>query len=136
MAGASNPRKSAWPHGENSGIVIAIGGYVPQGKTAFVVGNWIASFDCYVTEVSYTYTQIGSADLDALLLKTVDSTAKTIVASQDPSADIAGVKQTLHSDIAGFIVVTGNVIQLTADSASANEEGNVMAYVTVRPVYA
>ena len=135
MAGTSNPTKSAWPHGENSGVMVRLGGYIPNGRTNQVVDTWIAPFDCTVVSVNRSYAQTGSAHVQDITLKTIDSTAKTIVAELDASTDIAGVKQTLHDDIVGFTIVTGNGIQLIGDTQGGNEEGLICDTIIVRPVY-
>jgi hypothetical protein len=114
-------------------VTIRLGGYVPQGLTTPVVATWKLPWDCEVIGVDLDYTGIGSEDLDAITLKTVDSTALTLCTIGDMSADVVGVAQTLHSDIIGTNIVKGNKIQLVADSRSANEEGSVFVDVHLRP---
>lgn len=133
-AGSTDPTKAPWPHGL---LEVRIGGYVANGLGAgsgAVFETWIAPFDCYVRKVVRSYKG-GTAHLDAILLQTVDATKKTIVASLDASADIAGVAQSLHADIVNFKIVAGNGIELQADSSGSNEAGWIVDRIYVEPAY-
>lgn len=134
MAGAESVTGAPYPTGDNSTVAVRMGAYVPNGLTGHVVDTFLIPWDCYVIGVDYSYTG-GTADLDAVALKTVDATALDVVASQDMSADIAGVAQTLDSDIVGTKVVKGNKFQLTADSTDANEAGTIIATLHLRPAF-
>lgn len=131
MAGATNINKAPYPNGP---FHVRMGSYIPNGFTTLAVDTWIAPFDCKVREVRYTYVG-GTADIDAVNLKTVDATAKQIVAAADMGNDIHGVVQTLHSDIVGFVIVAGNGIQLSCDTSGANEAGILIVDILVDPEY-
>ncbi len=134
MAGASSAIDAPYPTGDNSTVTVRLGGYVPNGLTTVVVDTYELPWDCKVVSVHRSYTSSHvTADLDAITLKTVDATALTIVASLDASADIAGVKQTLHSDIIGTNLVKGNKIQITADSQDSDEKGWIFDTLELRP---
>jgi len=113
-----------------------MGGHVIEGFGAgAIVDTFLLDCDVYIRKVDYSYTKTSTNHLDALLLKTVDATAKTIVASQDPSADIVGVTQTLHADVAGDVaILQGDKIQATADGAGTTEGGIWFVTVWLEPV--
>lgn len=135
MAGATSITSAPYPTGNRSTVTVRLGGYVPQGLTAAVVATWKLPWDCEILGVDYDYTQTGVADIDAISLATVDSTALTIVtAIASPSADIVAVAQTLHSDVIGTRIYKGNKIQLKADTSSANESGNIFVDLHLRPL--
>lgn len=133
MAGASSITDAPYPTGENSTVTIRIGGYVPDNAGVIIVETFLMPWDAKVIGVDLNYTKLAN-DLDGITLKTVDSTAKTLVTIGDLSADVAGVAQTLNADIIGFNIVKGNKIQLKADAASG-EEGNVSVYIHLRPTF-
>ncbi|KKK92082.1 hypothetical protein LCGC14_2706500, partial [marine sediment metagenome] len=64
----------------------------------------------------------------------VDDT-KTIVASADMSGDLACVKQALHSDMTGYTISRGDIIQLAASSETSTEQGYLVAQIELDPVY-
>ncbi len=132
MAGISHKTKAPYPTGDQSTVNVRLGGFVPNGLTGVVVDTFTLPWDCKVISVSRSYTKV-SQDLDAITLKTVDSTALTIVASLNGSADLAGVNQTLHADIIGVNLVKGNKIQLKADSTSGSESGWIFDRIELRP---
>lgn len=134
MAGTADVTSAPYPMGRY--FMVRLGGHVPQGLAAQVVDTWVLPFDCKVRFVYRSYAKdVGGQDLDAITLKTVDATALTIVASLNASADIAGVKQTLHSDIKGTNLVKGNKIQLTADSSAGTEAGYICDTLLLEPTY-
>ena len=132
MAGATDPKAAPYPYGKGL-VEVRIGGFVPNAITAGVVDTYVLPFDCYVRKVVRSYSKEGAAHLDAITLKTVDATALTIVADLDASADIAGVEQTLHADIKNVRLVTGNKIQITADSQGATEIGIIIDTIYLEP---
>lgn len=139
MAGSQSIVHAPYPTGEKSIIEIRIGGHtgvkVESGAAAIQVDTWIAPYDVEVYEVFRSYRKTDTNHLDAILLRTIDSTKKTVVASLDAGADIDGVSQTLHSDIVGFTIVRGNGIELIASSDSANESGWIMDTIRLRPKF-
>jgi len=135
MAGTSRPTIGPWPCGEGSVVEVRIGGMLLDGAFT-VIDTYVLQFDCKIAHAVLSYTKQDTNDLDAVLLKTVDATALTIVASQDMSANVAGVAQTLHSDIVGTALVRGNKIQATADSGGTTEGGTVMWTVGLIPLFA
>lgn len=135
MAGTSDPTKAPHPYGKNSTVAIRIGGNIPTGQTAMVVDTFVLPWDCFVRGVDRSYSKTLTNHIDALTLKTVDSTALTIVASLDASADIAGVEQTLHSDIIGTKLVKGNKIQMKADTSGTTEAGFAVDTLHLEPAY-
>ena len=133
-AGATNPFPRPWPYGTQT---VRIGSFVPNGKgdntTPATVAKWIAPCDCYVRRVT-EYLYNGSARLDLVTIRTIDTTKKTIVAQvADPAGDVDGVVQTLHSDIINFKIVAGNGIEVLADSSQANESGQLYFDVEIEP---
>lgn len=135
-AGASNPIARPWPYGTQT---VRIGSFVPNGKgdntTPATVAKWIAPYDCYVRRVT-EYLYNGSARLDLVTIRTIDSTKKTIVTQvADPAADVDGVIQTLHADIINFKIVAGNGIEVLADSSQSNESGQLYFDVEIEPAY-
>ncbi len=137
MAGVTVVRKAPYPTGKDSTVTVRLGGYVPQGETAMVVDNFVVPWDCFVMSARLSYTQIGAAELDAITLTTKDDT-KTIVASQDPSADSDGTTaETLHSDVLGkaYTIQRGDAIITTADSSTANEEGIYFWTLELLPIH-
>ncbi len=135
MAGETDVLGAPYPTGEKSTVTIRIGGHVTQGLTAGVVATWKLPWDCEIIGVDYDYTQTGAADLTLITLKTVDSTALTIVDTANPSSDIVGVAQTLNSDVIGTNIVKGNKIQMTCDTQGANEEGTIFTDLHLRPTF-
>lgn len=131
MAGASLLKAAPYPSG--GGVIVALGGYVPNALTAAVIGAFNVPWDCWVKSVSLYYKG-GTAHLDAITLTTVDD-SKDLIAAFDGSADISGVKQTLDTDIVGYQIQAGDVIKLLADSTDADESGWLMAYVELVPIY-
>ena len=134
MAGASSIADAPYPTGHNSVVSVRIGGHVVNGLTAAVIATWKLPWDATIVGVDYSYTKI-TTDLTLITLKTVDSTALTIVATANPGSDIAAVAQTLHSDVVGVNIVKGNKIQITVDTQGANEEGMFFATLHLRPTY-
>lgn len=136
MAGATIPTHAPWPSGEKASVWVRLGGYVKQGLTAVITDTFRLPWDAKIAYVDLTYTKIGSADLDAVTLATVDDT-KTIVASQDMSGSQNGTRQTLHSDVSGgYQIQQGDVIKTTADSGTANEEGSYFFTIGLIPYHA
>jgi hypothetical protein len=134
MAGASSKTDAPYPTGDGSTVNIRIGGHVVNGLTAAVIATWKLPWDCEIVGVDYSYTKI-TTDLTLITLKTVDSTALTIVATANPGSDIAAVAQTLHADVVGVNIVKGNKIQITVDTQGANEQGMFFADLHLRPTY-
>lgn len=134
MAGVTDITKAPYPTGGESTVAVRIGGFCKQGRTTQVVDTWLVPWDCTVYGVDFSYAKTDSNHLDAITLATVDD-SKTIVASLDASADIAGVAQTLHADIVGYQIQKGDVIKTTADSSTASEEGLYMFTLHLRPKY-
>lgn len=138
MAGASNPAAVPFPFGP---LTIKVGGFVPNGKgdntTPATLYKWIAPFDCYVRKVT-EFLVHGSAGLDLITIRTIDTTKKTIVAQvADPgTTNVDGVVQTLHSDIVNFKVVQGNGIEVAVDSSQSNESGILEFQIDLEPAYA
>ncbi len=135
MAGASSITRAPYPTGDESFVSVRIGGFIPNGITGGVIATWQLPWDATIVGVDLDYRKTGSAHLDAITLKTVDATALTIVTIGDQSADVVATAQTLHSDIVGTNIVTGNKIQLIGDTTDANEEGSVFVDLHLRPTY-
>jgi hypothetical protein len=116
-------------------VDIRIGGFMPNGITGGVIATWKLPWDCEVIGVDLDYRKTGSAHLDGITLKTVDSTALTLVTIGDQSADVVAIAQSLHADVVGVNIVKGNKIQLIGDTTDANEEGSVYVDLHLRPTY-
>lgn len=136
MAGATRVTHAPYPTGNNSTVIVRIGGYIAASSgAATIIDNFLVPFDCFILGV-FRSLQIGTeaARPDAIRLLTVDD-SKTIVADlADPSADIAGVAQVLHANIIGYQVQEGDVITLDADTAAA-EDAVIIDTLLLRPVY-
>ncbi len=128
MAGTNVPRNAPYPNGP---FIVTMGGYLPNGAAGAVIDVFTLPFDCYIDAVWYTYRG-GTAHLDAVGLASVDGT-KNIVASADMSADVLGVKQSLHADCKGLKFVTGDQLKLIGSSDGANESGDIKVRVALRP---
>lgn len=135
MAGATSVSDAPYPTGDQSVVSVRIGGYMPNGITGGIIATWKLPWDCKIIGVDLDYRKTGSAHLDAITLKTVDSTALTIVTIGNMSADVVATAQTLHSDVVGTNIVKGNKIQLIGDTTDSNEEGSVFVDLHLRPTY-
>ncbi len=133
MAGATSVTSAPYPTGDRSVVTVRIGGYVIQGLSAGVIATWKVPWDCEVLGVDLDWTSTGQ-DLDAVTLKTVDSTALTIVTIGDLTDDVVAVAQTLHADVIGTTIVKGNKIQLVGDSSAGTEQGHLFVDLHLRPV--
>lgn len=130
----ADPRKLPWPQGRY--VRVTIGAYVPNGITAGIVRNWVVPFDCYVARVFKDYLG-GTAHLDAVSLKTLDA-GKNIQAEADESANVVGVAQTVHADVANraYLINAGDIIQLKVSSEGSNESGHISYDLDLEVAYA
>lgn len=140
MAGATDPRATAWPQSNSLGIPVRIGAnaLIPVDG---VVDIFIFEFDCMITKVVRHLVLSNTNYPDEVTLKTIDSTALTIVADlAPPSAAIAGVTQTLHADVSlngvpDVWLVKGNGIIMTMDCAGTAEGAICIDTVYLLPRY-
>lgn len=133
MAGTSHSTAAPYPTGDNSTVMIRIGGYVPVAIGVIIVDTFTLPWDCTIVAAEMTYTKLAAQDLEGITLKTVDATALTISTIGNPSEDSVSAALTLHSDIIGTNLVKGNKIQLKADGTEADEEGQISISLHLRP---
>lgn len=132
MAGVTNIAEAPWPVGTS--WPQTLGGHCIVGAAVTTLISWHVPWDCYIIGVNRS-VQVGgeSSFPDNLTLATLDDT-KTIVATLAAPAAVAGVAQTLHSDIVGYQVQKGDQIILTYDTA-AGEDCIWFDTLLLKPVY-
>lgn len=120
MAGATNPLVGPYPKGAQSTVEISVGGFIAVNQgAATIIDTYIVPWDCYIRYVNRTISAQDTNPCDALTLKTVDSTALTIVADLAAPAQLDGVAQTLHADVINTKILKGNKIQMIGDTAAS-----------------
>ncbi len=135
MAGATSITDAPYPTGENSVVSVRIGGYaIASGGAGTIVDTFVLPWDATIVGVDRSVESPGGTFPDDLTLKTVDSTALTIVADLAAPTQISGVAQTLHADVVGTNIVKGNKIQMTIDTAGG-EDAIMYDTVHLRPTY-
>lgn len=128
MAGAATIHKS-WPgKTQDSWFPYFFSGaiYASDGAGT-VVARVPVPFDCIIRQVFLTVALGDTGFPDDIVLQTVDTTVLTVVAAQSPAAVINNVLQTLHADVDGVQIVTGNGFEIEADAAAS--EGAVISCV-------
>lgn len=105
---------------------------IKNGINNAVVAEYLAKFD-FIIRAAYVDYKAGAVDLDALSALTKDAT-KNIFTSYVPSA--GDNAKTLHADVSGYQVKTGDKIQIKATSTTANAAGHVTLRLLVEPYYA
>ncbi len=133
MAGVTNIAEAPWPVGTS--WPQTLGGHCANNAAVTTLYSWLVPWDCFIIGVNRTLAVSEQAAFpDNLTLATVDD-SKTIVATlANPSAAIAGVAQTLHSDIVGYQIQKGDVITATYDTASG-EDCHWYDTLLLKPVY-
>lgn len=122
MAGAANIHKSYPGKTSESWFPYLMSGTaIISAGAGSVIFSALVPFDCIIRQAYLSVGLAATAHCDAITLKTVDSTALTIVATVDPgaTADIVNVLKTLHADVDGVTIVAGNGFQCTADPQAA-----------------
>lgn len=118
-------------------FMVRVGGTVAnlsQGATS-IIDQVIIPFPFKIRHVYCSYYKTYTNHVDTISLVTNEGTPKTIVAEvADPSADIAGVKQTIHSDVAGVTLAAGTGIRAYADAAGTAEGGTLHYDVWIEPL--
>lgn len=120
MAGAATTRKSYPGKTSESWFPYRLGGYAGFNAGDVTIDVAPVPFDCYIRQVYLTSLEHVVAGTN-LTLKTVDSTALTIVATISAVTAIENVLQTLDSDVAGNVqIVSGNgfITTVTGDADS------------------
>lgn len=119
MAGAANIHRGYPGHSTTSWFPYRVGGYAGFNAGALTIDVAPVPFDCIIRQVYLTVHEFVAAGTN-LIIKTVDSTALTIVANISTVVTVANVIQTLHADVDGVEIVTGNgfVGTVTGDADS------------------
>ena len=119
MAGVTNIAEAPWPVG--TAWPQTLGGHCINNAAVTTLYSWLVPFDCYIIGVNRSIAVGAESALpDNLTLATLDDT-KTIVATLAAPGALAGVAQTLHSDIVGYQIQKGDVIIATFDTASGED---------------
>ena len=139
MAGTSNPRRSAWPHGEGALIPIRLSAQPPQGDTSgfLTLDVHQAQFDFNVRKAQYSVQSASVAITNGIQLRITDDTGtpQTIVSAVNiTAANDDGTIQALTVNDAGPIL-TGAEVKLEYDSGTSDTCLNLNVTLWVEPIY-
>lgn len=135
MAGTNVLRNAPYPNGP---FVINIGGQAPNGLSDQEIDGFTLPWDAQVRSVRLTMNKTHSSVWpDGYKLRTVDSTAKQLIAdvTSAPSAAKTGALESLHADIKGVTIKSGDRISLTMTTTTSNAQGYCRAQIELSPVW-
>jgi len=133
MAGSTSITET--PTSPGAWYPVRLGGYIPVSVGADTVDTYIVPWNSYVKALDISYVKTGANHVTKVAVTTLDD-SKNIRVAADMSANIDGVRQALHADVAlnAYEIERGDKLVLSVDTA-ADEAGILFCTVWLQPVY-